>query len=247
MKNKIISRAFNGWLEYHRYTKKIKKSLVKLVELNRANQVSSIDASACGSSSIDSQMMAYLRANKKLDEHLWGLLLSNNAFDKCYFNKIIYENGIESASLRKKVWPYLLEFYTFEMTSQEVEAKYKKSKDAYVKLVAEWRGVEECVLIKHEAEKTPTDNSASQKKNDDDSGIYSDTFLSPSGRSTSDSSSSSILSDSLSHFSPKSIEDPNSRVHSQTPISVTNTTKENKFSLLLGELAEQTWVLILTL
>lgn len=242
MKNKIISRAFNGWLEYYRYTKNIKKNLVYLVEINKNNQTTSTPNLEC--SDVDIEMSHYLKANKKLDDRLWEMLLLKKKFNQTNFNKIIFENGIENAALRKKVWPYLLEFYTFDMTIQEIETKYKKAKEAYNRLVTEWKVVEEYIHVKNESEKTPSSVSSvqSKKKSDDDSGIYSDTISDV----FSLSGSSSSLSDSSNYFSPRNNSNLNiskSRISSQTPISITNavqSTKETKFSLMLGEITEPT-------
>ena len=250
MKNKIISRAFNGWLEYYRYTKNIKKNLINLVEINANTTYSTplstrIDDSAHESNAdVDSEIIFYLKANRKLDEHLWDRILAAcGEFDKSLFNKIIYDNGIENASLRKRVWPYLLGFYTFDMTSQEIEMQYKKSKEAYQKLVTEWKAVEEYIHVKNESEKTPSSVSSLQSKNkksDDDSGIYSDTISDV----FSLSGSSSSLSDS-SHFSPKNNSNltwSHHRINTQTPISTSTNSmvsaKETKFYMMLGEITE---------
>ena len=200
MKNKIISRAFYGWLEYYRYTKKIKNNLVNLVEMKISESPQTLPTET--DSKVDALLLEYLGQKQKLDETMWHLILATSGkFSRSLFYKIIYENGIESAALRKKVWPYLLEHYTFEMKSEDIDAKYKLSKEKYHKLVAEWKIIEEYIHLKNESEKTPSSAISIQrkKKRDDDSGIYSDThsdLFSP----TESTESSSILSDST-HWS----------------------------------------------
>ena len=79
-------------------------------------------------------------------------------------------------------------------------------------------------------------SQSKNKKSDDDSGIYSDTISDV----FSLSGSSSSLSDS-SHFSPRTNSNHH-RINSQTPISISTnamaSTKETKFSMMLGEITE---------
>ena len=258
MRRRIMSRAFNGWLEYHRYKKRVKNDVSGLVNLNSDKET----VEKKKKNALNTKINYYLKSKKKLDETLWNDLMETNDFDKKCFYKVIYYNGIENVSLRKKVWPYLLDHYTFEMSKEELKTADEKAKENYNKLMSDWKVAEEFILAKNEkksndysllsastADKTPQ----SVYKKRDDSGIFSDMF------SASFSSPRSFFNSTSWSFSPgeifkskekstklqrknskKSIKSISSRSlnanfnllkHAQTPISITNapeTSTENK-------------------
>jgi hypothetical protein len=246
-----MSRAFNGWLEYHRYKKRVKNDVSGLVNLNSDKET----VEKKKKNALNTKISYYLKSKNKLDETLWNDLIETNDFDKKCFYKVIYYNGIESVSLRKKVWPYLLEHYTFEMSKEELKTADEKAKENYNKLMSDWKVAEEFILAKNEkksndysllsASTTTTDKTPqSVYKKRDDSGIFSDMF------SASFSSPRSFFNSTSWSFSPgeifkpkekstklqrknskKSIKSINSRSlnanfnllkHAQTPISITN-------------------------
>jgi hypothetical protein len=225
MKNKIISRAFNGWLEHYRYTKNIKKNLLNLVATDKPTP--------SAASSLDSEMIFYIQTCKKLDEALWSTILSycqrngSANFNLTYLQQIIYENGVETTHLRKIVWPFLLEHYSFDMTQEECDLKYMKSRDDYQKIVNEWKQVEE--FIRHRNESSQNESSSSTPNSigsKNDSGIYSDhSLLSAMSPKTpiSSSMSSSSFSSSLS----------------STTTWTTVNQQQTKFNQMLGEISEK--------
>ena len=139
MRRRIISRAFNGWLEYHRYKKRFKNDVSGLVNLNSEKET----VEKKKKNALNSKINYYLKSKKKLDETLWNDLIETNDFDKKCFYEVIYYNGIENVSLRKKVWPYLLEHYTFQMSKEELKTADEKAKENYNKLMSDWKLAEE--------------------------------------------------------------------------------------------------------
>lgn len=130
MKKQILSRAFYGWLTYHRYFKTVSLHLTELIICDNENKESFENKNSEGEESEDLvqdennfisdqnrmkiQSNSYLKTNKKLDEELWAYLIEESLNKACeklesklksnqrYFYEIIYYNGIES-DLRKKV------------------------------------------------------------------------------------------------------------------------------------------------
>jgi hypothetical protein len=130
MKKQILSRAFYGWLTYHRYFKTVSLHLTELIicdnenkesfENNNSEREEGENVVQNDSNLISDQNRmkihpnSYLKTNKKLDEELWAYLVEeslNKAGEilesklkknQRYFYEIIYYNGIES-DLRKKV------------------------------------------------------------------------------------------------------------------------------------------------
>jgi hypothetical protein len=182
IKLRIVSRAFYGWLSYYRQVKTLKKHLLKLINVEeQAQQQAELNCST--SNELDTLLDEYLGEEKKLDEQLWSKLMDDNnemdSFDQTRLYKLIYLNGIESNQLRKKVWPFLLEHYTFDMKKEEINARAARANQNYFKLVSEWELIEiycksqeeKSILMNETGESSP--KSLSTTRAGEDSGLGS--------------------------------------------------------------------------
>ena len=154
MRRQILSRAFYGWLAYHRHLRTVRVHLVDLVNSHDKNDDDGRKSCADG---------------KKLDEQTWNNWLCDLKEHEKQFYQVVYWNGIE-ASLRKKVWPFLLGHYEFGMSEKEREEKDKRTVEEYARSMSEWRPFEEFVHLreaKKAVKRQVVDNS------DADSGFLS--------------------------------------------------------------------------
>lgn len=158
MRKQILCRAFYGWLAYHRHLKTITTHLIGLV--NTENEIFREESDAEDTEyEIDNKgnkinIGKYYLLNKlKLDEKLWLKWIDNEkkinklSMNKGYFYKIVYLNGIEN-SLRKQIWPFLLDHYKLDMNEEERLITDKKNCDTYFKLIEEWKPFEELINTK---------------------------------------------------------------------------------------------------
>ncbi len=174
MKKQILSRAFYGWLLYHRHFKTVSVRLIGLINCDRDCIAEDEDddqseyQSQLDNISINSEMsidllnsdpyvksslpLWYLLNRKKLDEILWSKLIEENKLqkNKTLFHKIIYYNGIENNKLRKEVWPYLMEHYSISMNEKERNLKDEKTRENYYKLIEEWKPFEEFIHVREQ-------------------------------------------------------------------------------------------------
>ena len=174
MKKQILSRAFYGWLLYHRHFKTVSVRLIGLINCDRdcitededddqSEYQSQLDNISISSEmSIDllnsdpyvksSMPLWYLLNRKKLDETLWSNLMEENKLqkNKTLFYKIIYYNGIENNKLRREVWPYLMEHYSISMNEKERNLKDEKTRENYFKLIDEWKPFEEFIHVREQ-------------------------------------------------------------------------------------------------
>lgn len=145
MRIQILSRAFYGWLAYHRHLKIVRKYLVGLInEEPKMIESSEIIES---DSELSTQLDSYIKEKKKLDEEMWESLRRKKLkpIELNQFHKLVYFNGIDS-KMRKIVWPFLLEHYSFDMSQEEIEQKERDETSLYYKLIDEWKPLEEYIV-----------------------------------------------------------------------------------------------------
>ncbi|RNA19558.1 small G signaling modulator 1 isoform X2 [Brachionus plicatilis] len=164
---KILTRAFYGWLNYHRETKVVNKHLVRLLNLEPNEWEQNLSPSQ-----VDVLMQKYLDNKQKIDENLWSQIIQSKSFNENLFYKIVYLHGIQNNDLRKLIWPYLLGICTFDMSLDEIEAKNKNAVKNYQNLIAEWKPYEEHSRLF--GEKKLNSSQSSQCTPSDDSGFCSD-------------------------------------------------------------------------
>ncbi len=140
IETRIMSKVFYEWLNCHRKNKLIKTCLSHLV-INPASQPQIEGFSE--SNEINKSLQQYLDIGKKLDNNLWTRMVTKREFDLKLFYQLVYSNGIQTQELRKKVWPYLLNMYTFSMSQSELETKQKETADHYNQLKSEWKPFEQ--------------------------------------------------------------------------------------------------------
>jgi hypothetical protein len=181
MRRQILSRAFYGWLAYHRYLKTVSIHLIGLVNCDKDRDENEYDSN--GDELEDStpstqprsdslnetkqqqsfdkprkRLHSYLLAGKRLDEKLWSKWLSSDGQlkrNKKLFYKIVYFNGIEQP-IRKKVWPFLLEHYTCEMSDSERCSKDELTVKNYNRLLEEWRPFDEYIHQREQKKSSQT-------------------------------------------------------------------------------------------
>jgi hypothetical protein len=126
-------------------------------------------------SKADKMLIEYLKAEKGLDESLWTHLENDEMqFEKDIFYQLIYNFGIQTNELRKKVWPYLLGHYDFSMSEEEKSVKDKKSSENYKSLISTWKVYETFINSCEEMRANSLNTTPKLNKKDEDSGIYSD-------------------------------------------------------------------------
>ena len=152
MRKQILSRAFYGWLAYHRHFKTVSIHLIGLINCDNDRK----DEDEEPLDDDDESPKSYLTNKRKLDEDLWRRWIDTEinsanklSTNKNYFYKIIYFNGVEH-KLRKSVWPFLFEHYTLDMSKEERDVKDKQTKENYAKLIEEWKPFEEHVHVKEQ-------------------------------------------------------------------------------------------------
>ncbi len=153
MRMQILSRAFYGWLAYHRHMKTVRKHLVVLINEAKCDDNEQKSITSGGeidpNTELKNMYETYLSEKKKLDEELWAQMVkAGKNFgqrEKNFFLKVVYYNGID-ANMRKIVWPFLLEHYTIDMTREEIEKSSKDNLDGYNKLIEEWRPLEDYIV-----------------------------------------------------------------------------------------------------
>lgn len=129
MRKQIISRAFYGWLAYCRHLKTVRTHLADLV--NQAIVLPDQPNDATGGISID----------------LWNSIQNEQGqitIDPSEFYRLIYYGGIEH-SIRKKVWPYLLEHYRFQDKHQDKLNHDDSMRQKYEMIMSDWLAVEAIV------------------------------------------------------------------------------------------------------
>ncbi|CAF0784907.1 unnamed protein product [Brachionus calyciflorus] len=167
---KILSRAFYGWLNYHKETKTVNKHLVKLLN----HEPTKIEEKKNTiHHPIDEILETYVKNGQKIDEFIWNKIIQCENFDHDLFYKIIYLNGIQTNELRRQIWPFILGLYSFEMNQEQIELKNKLVNRNYEKLISEWKPYEEQVRINDE-KKLNFSLSQGTPSKEDDSGICSD-------------------------------------------------------------------------
>lgn len=170
MRYRIMSRAFYGWLKHYKQAQTLRKHLFRLI----LHQETDVDEA---SSLNDAHLVEYIKENRPLDQKLWHSLLGDRIFNRNLFYKLVYLNGVENNELRRQVWPYLLNVFSFDMRSDEVKATTKELNVAYSQVIAEWQPIEAHVRERERDEKALSEGSITSLRSspvDVDSGVSSD-------------------------------------------------------------------------
>lgn len=188
MKKQIVVRAFYGWLLYHRHLKTVGTHLIGLVnsdsnisgkfcseyhETIQKKLIESIKSLSIEQEDDISDLNDYISNNTKLDVNAWHIILNSVEEKKPNLNqirmlffKIVYLNGIEP-ELRKQVWPFLREHYTFDMNQAARSQKDEQTIASYTNSMNEWLQAEETIKLKEKNKSTAKQNSTIEN----DSGI----------------------------------------------------------------------------
>ncbi|RWS04199.1 small G protein signaling modulator 1-like protein, partial [Dinothrombium tinctorium] len=128
MKRQIISRAFYGWLAHCRHLRTVRTHLAGLVNPVIITVDSPTDAS------------------NGLTKEIWESLHDEEGRIETAdeVRRLIYFGGCEH-SIRKEVWPYLLDHYEFGSTAGERKAEQEKICQHYEVTMTEWLAVEAIV------------------------------------------------------------------------------------------------------
>ena len=150
MRMQILSRAFYGWLAYHRHLKIVRIHLVCLInENNKMSGEIEAEQSKDGNLELIKTMEMYLSEKKKLDQPLWSEMAKNNkrlrTKEAKLFHKIVYYNGID-LNMRKIVWPFIMEHFSLDMSEDEIAESDKVNKTEYNKLIEEWKPLEDYIV-----------------------------------------------------------------------------------------------------
>ncbi len=124
------------------------------------------------------ELESYINSNKKIDSEAWLKIIKAADEKSCYleqikiiFYKIVYLNGID-IDLKKQVWPFLLEHYTFDMNSKERDLKDTQNTFNYHNLISEWTRVEDKINLKEKIKLQNFKlNIPNEKTTENDSGI----------------------------------------------------------------------------
>ena len=86
---------------------------------------------------------------KKLDEATWNNWLQSGHLKKYekIFHNMVYRKGMEH-SIRKRVWPFLIGHYTFDMSDIERQQKDERTVEEYERRIEEWRPFEEFISLR---------------------------------------------------------------------------------------------------
>ncbi|KAL7642157.1 UNVERIFIED_CONTAM: hypothetical protein RMT77_006717 [Armadillidium vulgare] len=129
MKHQIISRAFYGWLAHCRHLRTVRTHLAGLVLPSSALPLSQNTEGW----------------KEGLTEAIWRSLTQDGRItDKDEIRGRVYFGGIEH-TIRKEVWPYLLEHFEFGSTEEEREELDLKTRQMYEGTMSEWLAVEAIV------------------------------------------------------------------------------------------------------
>ncbi|CAF0919945.1 unnamed protein product [Brachionus calyciflorus] len=178
MRKQILSRAFYGWLAYHRHLKTVSKHLTGLINIEEERLDKDPIDDENSEYEIDENNLKinigkfYLIKKMKLDDRLFSkwLIEKNETTcilkNKSYFYRIVYLNGIEG-NIRKIVWPFLLEHYDLEMNKEQRDAKDKETNCNYYKIIEEWKPFEEHINSRDQKKLAASLNSKAQKLNNE--------------------------------------------------------------------------------
>uniref|UniRef100_A0A3Q3XIT1 Uncharacterized protein n=1 Tax=Mola mola TaxID=94237 RepID=A0A3Q3XIT1_MOLML len=127
MKYQIISRAFYGWLAYCRHLSTVRTHLSALV--NHAIVAPDVPRDAY----------------KGLTRDVWQTFLQDcTTYKEEELRRLVYFGGVD-ASLRKKVWPFLLGHYQFGMSEATRKEVDEQVRVCYQQTMREWLSCEEIV------------------------------------------------------------------------------------------------------
>lgn len=188
MSKQILTRAFYGWLTYHRNLKTVGMHLTGLVNtaivesLEQADEESETNTVPLRNSpsylfkcikelkelnltdenyeikveaSQELCLNFYLMNNKKIDKCLWESVFNKSRdgalserIEKIIY-KLVYLVGVDE-NIRDCVWPFLLEHFSFRMTTKQRELKEMEARERYVSLVSEWQPFEQYITLREQ-------------------------------------------------------------------------------------------------
>lgn len=136
IKRRIVYRAFYSWLEYVRILKQIRNHLPELIESSKLGNLIEIKNSAQFDDGLTLEFF------ESCHDPVTGVIPQDKVD---IILKLLYFGGCSSQSLRQKVWPYLLNHYTFGMTSDERKKQDEETHHHYETTMTEWLAIEAIV------------------------------------------------------------------------------------------------------
>ncbi|XP_031553392.1 small G protein signaling modulator 1-like isoform X2 [Actinia tenebrosa] len=129
MKRQFLLRAFNGWCAYVRHLKTVRTHLSFLVS---HETIQDKEKDHCYTNGITPEFWHSLNVNGKVT-------------DESLVKKYTYFGGVDN-SIRKEVWPYLLNHYKFGSTPEERQKADQDNNTDYRQTLEDWKAVEACIL-----------------------------------------------------------------------------------------------------
>ncbi|XP_066919052.1 small G protein signaling modulator 2-like isoform X1 [Clytia hemisphaerica] len=126
MKYQIISRAFHGWVASYRHLKTVRTHLASLVLHDTPTNDDDLPDDV----------------HQGLTHIIWKNMRAKGlSRNKELIKLYVYYGGIEP-SIRKEVWPYLLDSYPFTSDTNHIKDLEKANRDNYNHILEECKGIE---------------------------------------------------------------------------------------------------------
>ncbi|CEF66059.2 Small G protein signaling modulator 2 [Strongyloides ratti] len=130
MKQRILTRAFLGWLNYCRHIKTVRKHLLNIVTIDKIKWYDDEEIEESNSGMVTKEYWNYLRENKN-NPKLWETFIGK-----------VYHYGIDN-EIRKEAWLYLLQVLSWD---EELKDKIEIFKINYDKDKLNWLEIENIVI-----------------------------------------------------------------------------------------------------